>query len=143
MNNWIKSSPKSMAGMIYWNKQNKCHFSEATQPNQASTPSITVWFIVQYDIYIIHQSKEHGKLVIVVRCHICLASVSSCYDYLHYLVDLEEHQILSPTQFAGIKIRATSVTFHGIYMGSRGNYFIIGVSYAPMGHLRMWRVQLS
>ena len=29
------------------------------------------------------------------------------------------------------------VTFHGIYMGSRGNYFIIGVSCAPMGHLRM------
>ena len=39
----------------------------------------------------------------------------------------------------------TSVTFHGtcIYMVSRGNYFIIGVSYAPLGHLRMWRVQLS
>ena len=36
-----------------------------------------------------------------------------------------------------------NVTFHGIYVGSRGNYFIIGVSYAPMGHLRMWRVQLS
>ena len=36
-----------------------------------------------------------------------------------------------------------NVTFHGIYMVSRGNYFIIGVSYAPLGHLRMWRVQLS
>ena len=36
-----------------------------------------------------------------------------------------------------------SVTFHGIYMGSRGNYFIIGVSHACLGHLRMWRVQLS
>ena len=37
----------------------------------------------------------------------------------------------------------TCVTLHGIYMVSRGNYFIIGVSYAPLGHLRMWRVQLS
>ena len=36
-----------------------------------------------------------------------------------------------------------NVTFQGIYMGSRGNYFIIGVSHAPRGHLRMWRVQLS
>ena len=36
-----------------------------------------------------------------------------------------------------------NVTFHGIYMVSRGNYFIMCVSYAPMGHLRMWHVQLS
>ena len=35
-----------------------------------------------------------------------------------------------------------NVTFHGC-MVSRGNYFIIGVSHAPRGHLRMWRVQLS
>ena len=63
---------------------------------------------IMYDINVIHQSKEHGKLVILVRCHICLASVSSCSGYLHYLVDLEEHQILSPTQFVGKKIRATS-----------------------------------
>ena len=35
-----------MAGMIYWNKQKKCHLSEATQPNQASLQCIiTVWFI--------------------------------------------------------------------------------------------------
>ena len=40
-------------------------------------------------------------------------------------------------------LTGTSVTFHGIYMVSRGNYFIIGVSHAPRGHLRMWRVQLS
>ena len=36
-----------------------------------------------------------------------------------------------------------NVTFHGIYMVSHGNYFIIGVNYAPLSHLRMWRVQLS
>ena len=36
-----------------------------------------------------------------------------------------------------------NVTFHGIYMGSRGNYFIIGVIHALLDHLRMWRVQLS
>ena len=36
-----------------------------------------------------------------------------------------------------------NLRFHGIYMVSRGNYFIIGVGYAPLGHLRMWRVQLS
>ena len=35
-----------------------------------------------------------------------------------------------------------NVAFHGIYMFPRES-FIIGVSYTPMGHLRMWRVQLS
>ena len=46
-----------MAGMIYWNKQKKCHLSEATQPNQASTHSITVWFY--FFIFLFYSLNPH------------------------------------------------------------------------------------
>ena len=36
-----------------------------------------------------------------------------------------------------------NVTFHGIYICFPWDSLSIGVSYAPLGHLRMWRVQLS
>ena len=57
-----------MAGMIYWNKQKKCHLSEATQPNQASTPSITVWFITSL-WSIIHCVVYNHTVIIGYVCY--------------------------------------------------------------------------
>ena len=58
---------------------------------------------------------------------------------LHYLGYTLEWSLVLEHVCAG----GGNVTFHGIYICFPRKSFIIGVSYAPMGHLRMWHVQLS